>query len=86
MAADDPNVVMVPVTRHDVNLSIEDIMKPLTAFANQPRVAQAAAAMPDVQQHAAQLAGLAQQVLDVANRLKAVEPSLLSSTNQTSSR
>jgi len=80
MADDASKIVQVPVKRFDVNLTLQDIMTPLTAFAQQAHVAQAAAATPEVQQHAADLAGLAQQVLEVANKINAVAPHLLSPT------
>ncbi len=80
MANDAPNVVQVPVPKHDVNLTIQDIMTPLTAFAQQAHVAQAALSAPEVQQHANELEGLAKQVLDVTGRLNAVAPHLLSPT------
>ena len=77
MANDHSDIVQIPVKRYDVNLTLQDIMTPLTAFASQAHVAQAVAASPEVQQHATELSGLAQQVLDVAGRLNAVAPHLL---------
>ena len=74
----DPKVVMVPVKRYDVNLTIEDIMTPLTAFVNQTHVGQVIASSPDMQQHAADLSGLAQRVLDVAKKIEAISPNILS--------
>jgi hypothetical protein len=75
----DPTIVMVPVKRYDVELSLEDIMKPLTAFVNKESVGQAIAQSPDMQQHAEKLSDLAQQVLDVAKRIQAISPDVLSS-------
>jgi hypothetical protein len=80
MANVPPNIVQVAVPRHDVNLTMQDLMAPLTQFAQQPHVAQAVAATPEVQQHATDLGNLAQQVLEVANRLNAVAPHLLAPT------
>ncbi len=74
----DPKVVMVPVKRYDIELSIEDIMTPLTAFVNKSYVGQAIANSPAVQEHAEKLSGLAQQVLDVAKRIEAISPNILS--------
>ena len=78
MADDKPDVIMVPVKRHDVSLSIEDIMTPLTAFARQTHVGQAVSASSVMQQHAANLSGLAQQVLDVAKQIDLINPGILS--------
>ena len=75
----DPKIVMVPVKRYDVELSLEDIMKPLTAFMSKASVGQAIAQSPDMQQHAEKLSDLAQQVLDVAKRIQAISPDVLSS-------
>jgi len=77
MADETPKVVQVPVKKYDVDLTLEDIMTPLAAFAQQAHVAQAAAAAPEVRQHAADLSGLAKQILEVANKLNAVAPHLL---------
>ena len=74
----DPKVVMVPVKRYDLNLTIEDIMTPLTDFANKAHVGQVIANSPDMQQHAANFSGLAQQVLDVAKKIEAISPDILS--------
>lgn len=76
--ADAPKVTMVPVKRYDIDLSIEDIMTPLTAFVQQTHVGQVIASSPDMQQHAERLSGLAQQVLDVARRIEAISPDILS--------
>lgn len=74
----DEKVVMVPVKRYDINLTIEDIMTPLTAFVSKTNVGQAIANAPDIKEHAANLSGLAQQVLDVAKRIEAIRPDILS--------
>lgn len=74
----DPDVVMIPVKRYDIELSIEDIIRPLTEFVSKVNVGQAIASSPDMQQHAEKLSDLAQQVLEVANRIKAISPDLLS--------
>jgi hypothetical protein len=42
-------------------------------------VGQAIAQSPDMQQHAEKLSDLAQQVLDVAKRIHAISPDVLSS-------
>ena len=75
--ADDPNHVQIPVKRHDVNLTLEDLMTPLTAFPEKTQGAEGAAAAPEVHEHASALAGLARQILDVSRRLNAVAPHLL---------
>lgn len=76
--ADAPKITMVPVKRYDLDLTIEDIMTPLTAFVRQTHVGEAVANSPDLQQHAERLSGLAQQVLDVAKRIEAISPNILS--------
>lgn len=78
MPSDPSDVVQVPVKRYEVNLTMQDIMTPLAGFAQQARVAQAAASAPELLQHANELGNLARQVLDVADRLNAVAPHLLS--------
>jgi len=82
MANETPEVVQIPVKKHEINLSIQDILTPLTVFAQQTHVAQALASSPEAQQHARELAGLARQILDVAGRLNAVAPHLLASGTQ----
>ncbi|HEX3398694.1 MAG TPA: hypothetical protein VHT74_00065 [Acetobacteraceae bacterium] len=74
---DAPKVVMVPVKRYDINLTLHDILTPLTQMA---QAGQAPSAGPDVQQHVQQLSDLAGQLRDVVNRLNKVDPSLLAPT------
>lgn len=76
--ADDPKVVQIPVTRHDVNLTLQDIVTPLTTFAQRQATIQALAAAPEAQQHAAHLSTLASQILALAAHIDAVAPHLLS--------
>lgn len=83
MPSDPPKVIQVPVKRHDVNLSLQDILAPLIQFANQSRVAQAVAAAPEVQQHAQQLGDLARQLHDLVGRLNDIDPKLLAPGPQT---
>jgi hypothetical protein len=78
--ADDPNVVQIPVTRYDVNLTLQDLMTPLTTFAERHGTAPALANTPGAQQHAADLANLARQILTVAGHIDAVAPHLLAPT------
>ena len=56
---DAPKVVMVPVKRYDINLTLHDILTPLTQMA---QAGQAPSAGPDVQQHVQQLSDLAGQL------------------------
>lgn len=76
--ADDPSVVQIPVTRHDINLTLQDLMTPLTTLADRHRTALASA--PEAQQHASALATLASQIVTIAGHLDAVAPHLLSPT------
>lgn len=71
---DATKVVMVPVKRYDINLTLHDILTPLTQMA---QAAQAPSAGSDVHQHVQQLSDLAGQLRDVVNRLNALDPSLL---------
>lgn len=84
MADETPQIVQIPVKKYDVNLTIQDLMIPLTALAQQAHVAQSFAINPEVQQHATELANLAKQILEVAGRLNAVAPHLLSPTREDS--
>ncbi len=76
--ADDPNVVQIPVTRHDLNLTLQDLMTPLTTFADRHGTTLASA--PEAQQHATALATLAGQIVSIAGHLDAIAPHLLSPT------
>jgi hypothetical protein len=84
MPSDPPQVVQVPVKRYDINLSLSDILQPLTQFASQPRVVQAGQSTPSLLAHAQQLTDLASQLHDVVARLNALDPKLLAPTQDQS--
>jgi hypothetical protein len=82
--SDAPNIVMVPVKRYDINLTLHDILTPLTQMS-----ASLAQAVPgpvpgsDIHQHVQQLSDLARQLRDVVDRINAADPRLLAPTPQT---
>jgi len=77
--ADPPKVIMVPVKRYDINLTLDDIMSPLTRMSANLAAQAAPAVAPgsDVHQHVQQLSDLAQQVRDVVSRINKADPTLL---------
>jgi hypothetical protein len=77
-----PTVVQVPVPRHDINISLQDILTPLIQLSRQPHVAEAVASAPDVQPHLVQLGELARQLRDVVQRINEINPNLLAPTPQ----
>jgi hypothetical protein len=80
---DKPNVTMVPVKRYDVNLSLNDILTPLTKMAaTQVPGRGIAAPDSDLSQHVQQLSDLAQRLRDVVGRIDTIDPSLLAPTTQ----
>ena len=75
---DTPQVKMVTVTRYDVNLSLEDILTPLTQTAASltqaqaaPGVAPAPAMDPTMVQQLQRLSDLASQLKDVVTQINA---------------
>ena len=96
MATDDvPKIVQVPVKRYDVNLTLEDILTPLTqlsAHRAQQRAAsvqsseavQSAEAVQssEMDQHLQQLSDLARQLKDVISRINEADPTVLAPTTQ----
>ena len=75
---DAPKVVMVPVKRYDINLTLHDILTPLTQMsATMAQGKGVAAPGSQLDQHVQQLSDLAGQLRDVVNRINAADPSLL---------
>jgi hypothetical protein len=73
-----PNVVMVPVKRFDVNLSLQDIMTPLTQMAAKlTTVAPTNPAEIELHAHIKDLSDLAAKLNDIAGRIHAIDPSVL---------
>jgi hypothetical protein len=80
---DKPNVVLVPVKRYDINLTLNDILTPLTRMgANLVPGRGVAAPGTDLSQHVQQLSDLAQKLRDVVGHIDAADPSLLAPTTQ----
>jgi hypothetical protein len=82
MATDDTlQVIMVPVKRYDITLTLDDILIPLTQTAS--NLAQAAAPRaaldPEVAQHLQTFTNLVTQLKDVVSRINQIDPSLLAS-------
>jgi hypothetical protein len=82
-AADPPKVIQVPVKRYDINLTLDDILTPLTQMSARLSAQAKAAYAPgsDVHQHVQQLSELARQLKDVIDRINKADPSLLAPTN-----
>jgi len=82
---DRPNIVMVPVPRVEVTLTLDDILTPLIQTASQ--LAQAgqtqaefrAALDPQVTQHLQRFTELVTELREVVQRINQVDPSLLAS-------
>ena len=76
---DDPEVVQVPVRRHDVNLTLDDIMTPLTQASS--RLAQPGAAAeamdPRLTELLQKFGELAGQLKDVASQINQIDPTFL---------
>ena len=90
MATDDvPKIVQVPVKRYDVNLTLEDILTPLTQLSAQ-RAQQRAASVrsseavqsSEMDQHLQQLSDLARQLKEVISRINEADPTVLAPTTQ----
>lgn len=82
MAADNtPEVTQVPVKRHEVNLTLEDILVPLTqATVDAAHAKLGAAPNPELAQHLQNLTTLAGQLRDVVSRINQIDPTLLAPT------
>lgn len=74
-----PNVVMVPVKRFDLNLTLQDdILTPLSQMADKLAADAAQGKVdPAIQAHAQQASTLAAQLRDVVGRIHAIDPTLL---------
>jgi hypothetical protein len=73
-------VVMVPVTKHEVSLALEDILTPLTQLHTQAHIAALVGVHPELGPHLQQVGTLASQLRDVISRINAIEPKVLAST------
>jgi len=85
MPADNaPQVVRVPVKRYDVNLTLDDILGPLSRLG--PVQAQArlavAAPNPELDQLLQQFGDLVRQLQDVVGRINKLDPTVLAPTTR----
>jgi len=81
---DAPKVVKVPVKRYDINLTLHDILLPLTQLSDTLAQKQKAPAIgSELHQHVLLLSGLARQLTDVIGRINEADPTLLAPTTQT---
>jgi hypothetical protein len=75
-----PPVVMVPVKRYDVTLTLDDILTPLAqTAANLNEAKFASAADPTVAAHLQKFTDLVSQLKDVAGQIDSIDPTLLAS-------
>jgi hypothetical protein len=83
MATDDttPQITMVPVKRYDINLTLDDILTPLTQTASRLNTTGTvgAATDPAVAQHLQTFTDLVTQLKDVVARINQIDPTLLAS-------
>ena len=82
MSTDDatPQITMVPVKRYDINLTLDDILTPLTQTASQLNGGRVGAALdPEVAQHLQTFTDLVTQLKDVVSRINQIDPTLLAS-------
>ena len=82
MSADEvPQVIQVPVKKHEVNLTLDDFLTALSEKTGS--LAQAGAAPnPEVVQHLKQLNTLASQLKDVVSHINQIDPTLLTRLKQ----
>ena len=80
-----PRVIMVPVRRHDVTLTLDALLTPLTRTADQliaaarTNQALAAARDPEVAQHLRRFTELVTELNDLVRRINEIDPALLTS-------
>jgi hypothetical protein len=79
MATDQsPQVIMVPVKRYDVNLTLDDILTPLTQTSGHVARAPLGKTLdPEVAQLLRKFTDLVTQLKDVVNQINKIDPSLL---------
>ncbi|HEY0580997.1 MAG TPA: hypothetical protein VGE94_02385 [Chloroflexota bacterium] len=94
MSSDNPtNVILVPVKRYDVNLTLEDILTPLTQTtapaepaAAPTLIAADTAATPELAQLLRQLADLAAQMKYVVAQINRIDPTVLAPGSSTAAQ
>lgn len=78
---DARKVIQVPVKRYDVNLTLEQILTPLSEIATRHADGGTASLMAtDLSRQLQQLGDLARQLKEVAGRIDAQDPTLLAPT------
>jgi uncharacterized protein Yka (UPF0111/DUF47 family) len=79
MTTDDvPEVVMVPVRRYDINLTLDDIISPLEQTASSLIEARSVSTTdPRLAEHLQKLSELASQLKQVVNQVNQIDPTLL---------
>jgi hypothetical protein len=77
---DTPEVTMVAVTQHVVNVSLTDILTPLTqTAANLAQSGHPAVQDPEIAQHLQNFADLVSQLQDVVTRINQLDATVLAS-------
>jgi hypothetical protein len=74
-----PEVVMVPVKRYDVNLTIDDILTPLADIKSRLDSSAAGADSPQLEPHLLRLSELASQLKEVVGQINRINPDVLTS-------
>jgi hypothetical protein len=78
MAANEtPEVTLVPVKKYEINLTLDDILTPLTQINSRPIETGDAAAHPDLAAHLQRLSELASQLKEVVGAVNRIHPTLL---------
>jgi hypothetical protein len=77
-----PQVALVPVKRYDVNLTLDDLLTPLTQTAAKLTQAGPGAAAPELAQHLQTLSDLAGQIKEVVGKINQIDPTMLAPTPQ----
>jgi hypothetical protein len=75
-----PQIKMVSVKRYDINLTLDDILTPLTQTAAQVNTGRVGAALdPEVAQHLQTFTDLVSQLKDVVAQINQIDPTVLAS-------
>ena len=77
--SDTPQVQMVEVKRHDITLSLADILAPLTQTVGNLQAAGMVTAGSEVAQHLQRFNDLVTQLHEVVGHINSIDPNLLAS-------
>ncbi|WOJ88726.1 hypothetical protein RZS28_12990 [Methylocapsa polymorpha] len=78
MAADEtPEVTLVPVKKYEINVTLEDILTPLTQISSRPIEAGETGVHPELAGHLQRLSELASQLKEVVGAVNRIHPTLL---------